>query len=837
MKAFHIITAFFVCALLSLCGSAVGAESASYLTDINSIIEKSLQAYGDKEHLLLLAKRGQFIGTISKQSNDWKKEAYRYARKDAAWRQDIDCSLISGVPEIESTLYDGTNYWQSISTANNASAANNTINKPAQKPDEQEDEMPPMAPVVNGSAKSNLKIAPTEEWQWLADESEREPFILVNWQNPAYQFRLIGRSTYKQIPVYGVEIKDAQERTCTLYIDCSNYLVSAISFQSSPIINPGSQPRKVNVTKEYSENRPILGGIWPFKEVLLISKEPVSIIEISTIKITDDTATALFQVPKAQNSPLYQDNQTRLIAPVTVPFEYAQKEILCRGKIENVEPLWFLIDTGTSDTLIDRSFAAQCLLPKGDNYQIAAFRGKIQSETTKIDRLELGTLAVNNVTAQIADLSAQSKQVGRSIAGIIGMNVLANYLVTIDYAKPCLIFADAATGSRPEGASSIPFAPMNNVQSSLANAPPIPRIKVGLPGGDNPILLIDTGAAFNHLAASTANKHLADNLEKTTRSIQATGLDGRPIELGLLTLDPVIVGSYKVHRVKFTYAVEPKTGGPAASTDKKSEETTKQSGDLVWQHAKLGADTLSKELDAAGLLGNPFFEHFLVTIDSGFHRLLLKPNPQFEVTYELEQALAAGDNALYTKRDFRQAEFAYQKALMIADNAHALLYQALAQGRMGNLRRIMSHDLKRPEHAQMSYQYFKKANELAVLGNLKEAQGRILADWSLLYSENGQIPEAQQTMQKAMQLAPKDAVVNIDYAVHLFRDRSYAEAQKYIDKALFYDPGNWQALWYQVKLSDMFGDQAKERTTLKEILQRYPGSKVAESKLKSLEGQ
>jgi predicted Zn-dependent protease len=57
------------------------------------------------------------------------------------------------------------------------------------------------------------------------------------------------------------------------------------------------------------------------------------------------------------------------------------------------------------------------------------------------------------------------------------------------------------------------------------------------------------------------------------------------------------------------------------------------------------------------------------------------------------------------------------------------------------------------------------------------------------------LPEAQQTMQKALLLAPKDAVVNVDYAVHLFRDRLYAEAQKYIDKALFYDPGNWQALW------------------------------------------
>lgn len=216
---------------------------------------------------------------------------------------------------------------------------------------------------------------------------------------------------------------------------------------------------------------------------------------------------------------------------------------------------------------------------------------------------------------------------------------------------------------------------------------------------------------------------------------------------------------------------------------------------------------------------------------------MIKPNSQFEITYELDSALNAGDAALYTKRDFRQAEFAYQKAIVLADTAHNLRYQALAQGRMGNLRRVMSHDLKRPEHAQNSYQYFKKANELATQGDFKDAQGRILADWSLLYSENGQIPEAQQTMQKALLLAPKDAVVNVDYAVHLFRDRLYAEAQKYIEKALFYDPSNWQALWYQVKLSEMFQDILKQKTILKEILQCYPWSKVAETKLQALEAK
>jgi Tfp pilus assembly protein PilF len=790
------------------------------LKDIESVMDKSLQAYGDKEHLQLFANRAQYTGEISYQSDDWQKHALKYVRKDGFWRKDIEININNGPTNIESTLFEGKNYWQysnPVTKTPDAPLAGNT------EPKTIAGEMPPVAPSVKNSNQSELKIISSEKAEWLADEADREPFILLNWQNPAYQFKLIGHNNFKQIPVYAIEIKDDKNRLTTVYIDSSNFLVLAMTFQSYPLADENNQSKKILVTKEFSENRPSVGSIWPFKEIISINKEPLSITEFSTIGLADDISPNYFVPPVAQSGAGSLNSTyrpTRMSAPITVPFEYCQREIICRGKTGGIESLWFLIDTGTSDTIIERSLAAQSLLPRGNNFKISSFRGNVEAQTTKLDRLELGGLIINDVGAQIADLSSQSKQVGRSIAGIIGMDVLSNYLITIDYAKPCLIFADSYAGVRPEDASTVPFAQMTNSTGAVVNEPLLPRVKINLPGPDAQAFLMDTGAAFNHLSANIASRHLSENLESATHPIEATGLDGHPVQLGILALDPIIIGSYKVHKVKFTYPIE---------------QTLKAKNGSGWQPAKLGSDILSKDLDVAGILGNPFFEHFLVTIDSSFHRLLLKPNPQFEVAYEIDAALNGGDTALYTKRDFRQSELAYQKALMLANTAHDLRYQALAQGRMGNLRRVMAHDLKRPEHAQMSYQYFKKANELATQGDFKDAQGRILADWSLLYSENGQLPEAQQTMQKALLLAPKDAVVNVDYAVHLFRDRLYAEAQKYIDKALFYDPGNWQALWYQVKLAEMFQDIPKQKATLHEILQRYPWSKVAESKLKTLD--
>jgi len=102
----------------------------------------------------------------------------------------------------------------------------------------------------------------------------------------------------------------------------------------------------------------------------------------------------------------------------------------------------------------------------------------------------------------------------------------------------------------------------------------------------------------------------------------------------------------------------------------------------------------------------------------------------------------------------------------------------------------------------------------------------------LLYLDGNQLESAKQTIDRALQLTPQDANVNIDYAVHLFRGRRFPEMQRYVEKALFLDHSNWQALWYQVKLSEMFGDSNKVISTLKEILRHYPWSKTAQDKLK-----
>jgi len=214
--------------------------------------------------------------------------------------------------------------------------------------------------------------------------------------------------------------------------------------------------------------------------------------------------------------------------------------------------------------------------------------------------------------------------------------------------------------------------------------------------------------------------------------------------------------------------------------------------------------------------------------------MLLKSSAVIKTRSAIEQAINAGDDVLVQKRDFRLAEIDYNRAMLIATGNGDKKTEAKLLGRFGNLRRMMAKDLGRPEHSKAAYDYFVRAQELAKKTGQTEIEGRILADWSLLYLDNKQNDSAKQTIDRALILAPQDANVNIDCAVHLFRGGRFPEMQRYVEKALFLDPSNWQALWYQIKLSELFGDIPKVISTLKEILRIYPWSKTAQEKLKQM---
>lgn len=738
---------------------------------LSDIVKKTLEAYGGEDSLKSLIDNAQIFGKLIPPSPAGKKQyfAYRKFRKGDRWRVDLEAppSQAASVPVKRVLAFNGLAGWRSVSDA--------------------------------VSDLNPVRLAQ------LNDDNEFQPDLLAVWgKESPFTFRLLGKTTFRQVPVFAVLVSAKDGRDCTLFIDQRNYLVDGIKYKTRST----KEEERRTVTVEYSQYRPSEGTMFPFHQTRYINGRLASELSIASVLLSEPVADALFDRPQSAG-------KVSLAAPIKVNFSYVQNEVLVKGRVNGGEELLFLFDTGASDTIIDRRVAAEHFLAKQGKQNMMALSGKVDVDMTSLKRFEMGKLILNDLDARITSLAYQSQQLGRPLAGIIGTNLIKKFAVEIDYGTSTLTFYDKDTFKRPADADTITFLQPNApVVSVLLNG------KASLP------VLIDTGAAFNNLPRTVARKQLGTGVGQTSYSTEGTGLDGSKLKLGSVVVGSVKLGRQVARNVNFTYFNVDDSAGEKASPKAKIAD-----GKVVEEK---GGFFKSKNI---GILGNPFLRDYVLIVDYKFQRLLLRPNPVVRVKERIEKALSAGDDKLVIHRDYRAAEDLYQKALLTATTSKDIRSQAILWGRLGNLRRMMAKDLSRPEHTKSSYEYFIKAQNLALECGASDVRGRILADWSLLYSDHGQVAESTQTINQALMLAPQDPQVNVDFAIHLYRSGRLAEMQKYIEKALFAEPSNWQALWYQFKLAEKFLDYPRALNTLKEIKKYYPWSKLAAKKQSEIQAR
>ncbi len=709
---------------------------------LGELLPKVFLAYGGRENFAQMDKNYLFIGEQKITLPDTGQSSvaqFRQLRKGACFRIDLE----SGEAPV-STVFDGVSAWKS-----------------------------------SGKVVTEL---PGDAARLLAQERDREPSVLVHFQEQPYTLKLLGLTTYRASPVYAIEVTRSGQPAVTVFVDQRNYLVDGISYEG---IDPAGGAMTA-ISVDFLEYRPSGGTMVPFKQIQYVKDKPYLELTLSSADLTSAVEDCQFQRPD-------RPYDVRLSKDVAIPFEYSHKEILVKVRLNGSEPLDFLFDTGATQTVIDRRTAAENFLDKQGNFNVTGVTGPVTTQMTAVRKFELGDSALADVQALILDLMPQTRQMGKHICGIVGENVLNRFAVTIDFSKCQIVLHDAATYKPPAAAAAVSFAQRQG-----------PVVKASLNGTTELSFLVDTGAAFNNLPAKTASLFLAG---QTPHMTEGTGLDGRPVRLATIALGSVKLGGQTVKQVNFTYSVE--------------QDSRLQSRGFI-------------QSSNIGVLGNPFWQNFILTLDYKFRRLILQPNSVVTARQDLEQLLVAGDAKLNIYRDLRAAESAYQRALTRVQSLGDPRQQARVWGRMGNLRRVMAKDLMRPEQARIAYEYFSKGQELAHKLEDREIEGRILADWALLYIDNGQMPAARQALEGAMLYAPQDPQVNVDFGVYLYKLQSYSEMQKYIEKALFLEPANWQALWYEVKLWELFGDPQKLKETLKEIIRLYPWSKLARDKLTAL---
>lgn len=237
------------------------------------------------------------------------------------------------------------------------------------------------------------------------------------------------------------------------------------------------------------------------------------------------TVLAVLGLPSAQAS-------RHLTQPDAIHFElYSDYLIVVHGSVRGsagpVKDLNFLVDTGTSPTILSPRLAQRLHLDPTPAV-VAAVGGNVQGEIATIPSLQIGPILSDNLPVLIRDLTTLQPILPIQIDGIVGIDVLGQSSFVIDYATHTISF-----GPTPSLPTSIPL-----------------HLEDGLPIVDATLnhtpahLVLDTGAAALVLFAPTPAPQptSAPQLIRASLPKSLNHVEHKPIRLDRFELGPSSFG-------------------------------------------------------------------------------------------------------------------------------------------------------------------------------------------------------------------------------------------------------------------------------------------------------
>ena len=150
--------------------------------------------------------------------------------------------------------------------------------------------------------------------------------------------------------------------------------------------------------------------------------------------------------------------------------------VVAKGSIGSLDNLTFIVDAGTSRTLMDSRIAKQLQLT-GVAHKLTAFDHEIEVRLVELPDLRLGAIHAQVARVIAMDLSGVAQRFGLHADAVIGMDILRLGSFSIDYSSRRIWFGDNGPG-----ASAMPLEP----------SPLYLIVKARL--DDRPVsLMIDTG--------------------------------------------------------------------------------------------------------------------------------------------------------------------------------------------------------------------------------------------------------------------------------------------------------------------------------------------------------
>ncbi len=166
-------------------------------------------------------------------------------------------------------------------------------------------------------------------------------------------------------------------------------------------------------------------------------------------------------------------------AEVSLPARLIGNMLVVEAKWDKSGPYHFLVDTGSSVTLVTPELAARYPAKNAPPPQIPEVRvrssdgGTTVLPATTLERIELGGARFLAVPAAVYDCTSLSDQLGVRIDGVLGFPLFRETLLTLDYPHGRVVLRAVAPGSNP------PPIPGSTLAFTLPGKVPIVSVSLG----------------------------------------------------------------------------------------------------------------------------------------------------------------------------------------------------------------------------------------------------------------------------------------------------------------------------------------------------------------------
>jgi hypothetical protein len=324
-----------------------------------------------------------------------------------------------------------------------------------------------------------------------------------------------------------------------------------------------------------------------------------------------------------------------LAKPAELPVQIVNNLAFVSVRAGSSEPLSFILDTGASATVVNRTVAERLGLALQSSEDARTGGGSVQTASASGITLSVGNASLPDLTIVAIDLSGLHAGLGRPVDGILGYDIFHRYVVEIDYAANTVRLHDP-TEYRYAGAGDI-------LPIVIEDQVPFAQVQVLRPDGDavDAKLEFDTGQT----GAMTLVKPYVDTNQLVAPQQARLRIRTGAILSGGVTADVVRVAGIRLGRFLVT--------NPVVSITPDVEGAGVSGGTV-------------------GLLGGEVLRRFTVTVDYSRSRIILEPNVELDAPMEFDMsgmslAAVSSDPSMFRVRTLIEQSPATDAGVAVGD--------------------------------------------------------------------------------------------------------------------------------------------------------------------------